>query len=139
MSKPKGEVEEEKKGETTKNDNVLNVSYKRNMNFYVNLSKNYLKDFASIELHALGEATTIAVQVAENLERHQYATLKSIHTETVQLPRREGGEVRKAKLFIVLEKSSKFEEKVELFNKIKEENERNLGAKRPPKAAAETK
>ena len=134
MSKPKGEVEEEKKGEV-KSDNVLNVSYKRNMNFYVNLSKNYLKDFASIELHALGEATTIAVQVAENLERHEYATLKSITTKTVNLPRREGGEVRKAKLFIVLEKSAKFEEKIEMFNKIKEENDRNLGTKRPPKGA----
>ena len=134
MSKPKGEVEEEKKGEV-KSDNVLNVSYKRNMNFYVNLSKNYLKDFASIELHALGEATTIAVQVAENLERHEYATLKSITTKTVNLPRREGGEVRKAKLFIVLEKNPKFEEKIEMFNKIKEENDRNLGTKRPPKGA----
>lgn len=55
-------------GETK--DNQINVSTKKNANFYVFLGKKYLEDHEVIELHALGNAVSTAVIAAENLVRY---------------------------------------------------------------------
>ena len=52
------------------NPHIINVSNKRNQNFYVFLGKQLLKEHAKIEFHALGNAVSIAVTSAENLVRY---------------------------------------------------------------------
>ena len=49
--------------------NQINVSTKKNPNFYVFLGKKYLEEHEEIELHALGNAVSISVIAAENLVR----------------------------------------------------------------------
>jgi len=51
------------------NSNQINVSNKKNSNFYVFLGKKYLEEHDTIELHALGNAVSTAVIAAENLVR----------------------------------------------------------------------
>ena len=55
-------------GET--NSNQINVSNKKNANFYVFLGKKYLEEHDTIELHALGNAVSTSVIAAENLVRY---------------------------------------------------------------------
>jgi hypothetical protein len=51
------------------NSNQINVSVKKNPNFYVFLGKKYLEAHESIELHALGNAVSTSVIASENLVR----------------------------------------------------------------------
>lgn len=53
--------------------NVINVSIKKDPNFYVFLGKKYLETHEVIELHAMGNAAPGAVIASENLVRHNYA------------------------------------------------------------------
>jgi DNA-binding protein len=53
----------------TPTDNIINVSSRRGSNFYVYLTKKYLNDFDEVELHSIGNAMTMAVETAENLEK----------------------------------------------------------------------
>lgn len=67
------------------NSNQINVSTKKNPNFYVFLGKKYLEEHETVELHALGNAVSTSVIAAENLVR--YATiLWYINIETNMLP-----------------------------------------------------
>jgi hypothetical protein len=47
--------------------NIVNVSMKRPVNFYVFLAKKYLAKEGVVEYHALGDAMTLSVQAAEVL------------------------------------------------------------------------
>ena len=49
--------------------NQINVSVKKNPNFYVFLGKKYLESHETIELHALGNAVSTSVIASENLVR----------------------------------------------------------------------
>ncbi len=49
--------------------NQINVSTKKNANFYVFLGKKYLERYETIEMHALGNAVSTSVIAAENLVR----------------------------------------------------------------------
>lgn len=63
------------------NPNIINVSNKRNQNFYVFLGKQLLKEHEFIEFQALGNAVSTAVMSAENLVRYvppRYLTLGRI-------------------------------------------------------------
>ena len=51
------------------NSNQINVSTKKNPNFYVFLGKKYLEVNETVEMHALGNAVSISVIAAENLVR----------------------------------------------------------------------
>ena len=104
------------------NSNQINVSTKKNPNFYVFLGKKYLEEHETVEMHALGNAVSISVIAAENLVRNDYATFSEIKTKTINV---EGakGESKKAKLFITLKRSANFFENMEKFNKVREENE----------------
>ena len=104
------------------NLNQINVSTKKNPNFYVFLGKKYLEEHETVEMHALGNAVSISVIAAENLVRNDYATFSEIKTKTINV---EGakGESKKAKLFITLKRSANFFENMEKFNKVREENE----------------
>jgi len=51
------------------NSSQINVSVKKNPNFYVFLGKRYLEIHETIELHALGNAVSTSVIASENLVR----------------------------------------------------------------------
>jgi hypothetical protein len=51
------------------NSNQINVSVKKNPNFYVFLGKKYFETHETIELHALGNAVSTSVIASENLVR----------------------------------------------------------------------
>ena len=101
-------------------ENIINVSTVKNFTFFVFLAKKFLEENEEVELHALGSAVTHAVQAADNLIKHKYANLSKIYTDSVQLKRRDGGDMKKAKLFIHLKKSDTFDEAVAEFEKQKE-------------------
>jgi len=108
------------------NSNQINVSVKKNPNFYVFLGKKYLETHQTIELHALGNAVSTSVIASENLVRNNYATFKEIRTKTitVQASNQARGDSKKAKLFITLERGPDFFENMKKFNEIREENEK---------------
>mmetsp|Transcript_1671 Transcript_1671/g.1117 ORF Transcript_1671/g.1117 Transcript_1671/m.1117 type:complete len:125 (+) Transcript_1671:162-536(+) len=114
------------------NSNQINVSVKKNPNFYVFLAKKYFETHETIELHALGNAVSTSVIAAENLVRNNYGTFGEIRTKTIQVESTQENsrrpESKKAKLFITLHRSKDFFEVMKKFNEIKEENER-LNAK----------
>ena len=106
------------------NSNQINVSTKKNPNFYVFLGKKYLEEHETVEMHALGNAVSISVIAAENLVRNDYATFSEIKTKTITMEGTAGKtESKKAKLFITLKRSPNFFENMEKFNKVREENE----------------
>ena len=112
-------------GKTTEvKENVINVSTQKNFTFFVFLAKKFLEENESVELHALGSAVSHAVQAADNLIKHKYATLTKIYTESIPLKRRDGGDMKKAKLFIHLKKAPTFQEAVEKFEKEKESRDK---------------
>ena len=104
-------------------ENVINVSTQKNFTFFVFLAKKFLEENESVELHALGSAVMHAVQAADNLIKHKYATLDKIYTDSIMLTRRDGGDMKKAKLFIHLKKADTFNEAVEKFEKQKEQRD----------------
>jgi len=127
-----------------RNPNQINVSNKKNANFYVFLGKKLLQENDTIELHALGNAISTSVIAAENLVRYfstfilyhfyrnEYAQFKEIKTKTITA---EGnrGDSKRAKLFITLKKHPDFEKNMKKFNEIKEENEKNAKTKEESK------
>lgn len=107
------------------NSNQINVSVKKNPNFYVFLGKKYLETHETIELHALGNAVSTSVIAAENLVRNNYATFQKIQTKTITVQASNNrGDSKKAKLFITLKRSPEFFENMKRFNEIREENEK---------------
>merc|ERR1712203_672928 len=107
------------------NSNQINVSVKKNPNFYVFLGKKYLETHETIELHALGNAVSTSVIASENLVRNNYATFQEIRTKTITVQASNNrGDSKKAKLFITLKRSPDFFENMKKFNEIREENEK---------------
>merc|ERR1712100_527627 len=105
------------------NSNQINVSVKKNPNFYVFLGKKYFEEHETIELHALGNAVSTSVIASENLVRNNYATFKEIRTRTITVAGSRG-ESKKAKLFITLQRGPDFYENMKKFSEIKLENEK---------------
>ena len=81
------------------------------------LAKKIFESHETVELHALGGATELAVKSCENLIRHGYATLESIKTDTIELD----NEQKRAKLFITLTKSEDFAAKIAAWEVEREE------------------
>lgn len=94
--------------------NVLQISTKREVRFFIFLAKIYLKKFEEIELHALGDAISLSVRVAENLSRFGYVTITKINQFTFtgdQTDRQEEAPRRKLKLIIKVKKTVDFDKK----------------------------
>ena len=70
-SKPEGNATgpSKKTPNGPENSNHINVSVKKNPNFFVFLGKKYLELHETIELQALGNAVSTSVIAAENLVR----------------------------------------------------------------------
>ena len=104
------------------------MSVKKNPNFYVFLGKKYMEANETIQLHALGNAISIATIAAENLVRNNYATFHEIKTTTVSVESsEEKTESRKAKMLIILNRGPDFFENMQKFNEQREKNEERKG------------
>lgn len=102
------------------NNNIIQISSKRDPGFYVFLSKLFLMDFNDIELHGLGDAITICVKVAEALNRYGYTTIKKIETTTLAPDTKEEDQRgprrgKKAKLIVKLNKGDNFANLIKNF------------------------
>lgn len=84
------------------NSNQIQVSLKKDLKFFTFLSKIYLKEFQEIELHALGEAISQAVKLAESLERSSFAKIIKINQFLQEM---EDDSRKKLKIVIVLTKN----------------------------------
>ena len=62
--------EGEAKKAQRRDDNTIQVSSRRNANFYVYLAKKIMENHETVELHALGNAVSLGVIAAENLVRY---------------------------------------------------------------------
>ena len=102
------------------------------------MGKKYLEEHEEVEFHALGNAVSTSVIAAENLVRNGYATFQQIKTKTITV-QSQRGEGKKAKLFIVLRRHKDFQENMEKFNKIKEENDKIAKEKGEPVEGGATK
>eukprot|EP00245_Coleochaete_scutata_P006968 TRINITY_DN21866_c0_g1_i1.p1 TRINITY_DN21866_c0_g1~~TRINITY_DN21866_c0_g1_i1.p1 ORF type:complete len:122 (+),score=39.46 TRINITY_DN21866_c0_g1_i1:162-527(+) len=83
---------------------------KKPLFFYVNLAKRFMQQHEEVELSALGMAISTVVTVAEILKNNGLAVEKRISTSTVDMrDEARGRPIQKAKVEIVLVKSSQFD------------------------------
>ena len=98
-------------------DNKLQISTKKNMNFFVFLSKIFLKHFEEIELHALGQAVSKCALLGEKLQRFGLGEMTSIQTFEFTSEPREGDNrppFKKVKMIIKIQRTEDFESKVDI-------------------------
>eukprot|EP01017_Pseudomicrothorax_dubius_P002217 TRINITY_DN0_c956_g1_i2.p1 TRINITY_DN0_c956_g1~~TRINITY_DN0_c956_g1_i2.p1 ORF type:complete len:118 (+),score=16.85 TRINITY_DN0_c956_g1_i2:50-403(+) len=102
-------------------NNIINVSTRKDTRFFMYLSKLFLRKFETIELHALGEAISISSRVSESLSRYGYATMSKINLQTIAMQQKEGekghsdgraGNRKKVKLTIVMTRHADFFTKI---------------------------
>ena len=126
--------------------NQINVSNRKNQQFYVYLSKKILEKHDELILHALGNATTTSVIAAESLVRNGYADYVKMETKTIDVEEsrknknssakpEESRTVKRAKLIVTLKKSANFDENMKKSAEIKEENEKYIEAERQVREA----
>jgi len=102
--------------------NIINLSKRRNVTFYMFLAKKIFPDYATVELHALEDAITTAVITAESLVRYGYATVNKIETMKVEVDSRNNRTAKRSKIRIVLARAPGFEEAVKKFESMREQN-----------------
>ena len=90
-------------------DNKLQISAKKNVNFFVFISKIFLKHFEEIELHALGMAISKCAILGEKLERFKLGKMTNIKTFEFETEPREGDEYqnrrgKKVKMIITIKR-----------------------------------
>eukprot|EP01080_Neovahlkampfia_damariscottae_P001378 gene1378-11999_t len=123
---------------TTEDKNKIQVSsQKKNLAFYVYLSKKFLATQETVELSGLGNAINIVVSAAEILKSKNYATIEQIQTSSVDMPSQKGKKktITKAKIQILLKKTKEFEN---LYKEdLKEEEERKAKKEEAKKEKSE--
>ena len=99
----------EGEGETTgfekrvRDTNKMFVSTKRSFGSHMYQAEEVLETFETVELHALGDASTLAVEIADKLVLNGAAKLTTVNTETIELDGwEEGYKDKKAKLYFIL-------------------------------------
>ena len=111
----------EKQGETSQSDNVVRVGVRRNWTFYTFLAKKLFLEHETVEFQALDTAITNAVEAAECLIANGYATMQKMYTDSIDMDRKFGGTIKKAKIFIHLKKSDDFQKIYEAYEKERAE------------------
>ena len=109
------------KADTKQSGNVVRVGVRRNWTFYTFLAKKLFLEHETVEFQALDTAITNAVEAAECLVKNKYATLEKMSTDSIDMDRKVGGAIKKAKIFITLKKSANFQEVYDQFEKEKNE------------------
>eukprot|EP01016_Furgasonia_blochmanni_P053379 TRINITY_DN861_c0_g1_i1.p1 TRINITY_DN861_c0_g1~~TRINITY_DN861_c0_g1_i1.p1 ORF type:complete len:173 (-),score=66.71 TRINITY_DN861_c0_g1_i1:280-798(-) len=116
--------------------NTIQISSRRDVKFYIFLSKIFLQTFNDVELHALGEAMSLSVRVAEQLQRHGYVTITGIQTfpfdpehDTVGNNQRRGGNPqerrgRRLKMVIKVTKTDRFNELTKSFGANRQQTQK---------------
>ena len=94
-------------------DNNINVSSKKQAKMYIFAAKIVLKKFGNVTLKGLGNATENCVNIAESLERYNYAKITRIYSETVQIDDTKDDSRKAAKFVVSLEKSAQFDKLTE--------------------------
>mmetsp|Transcript_7092 Transcript_7092/g.7972 ORF Transcript_7092/g.7972 Transcript_7092/m.7972 type:complete len:123 (-) Transcript_7092:111-479(-) len=114
--------------DTQQSDNVVRIGVRRNWTFYTFLAKKLFLEHEIVEFQALDTAITNAVEAAECLTKNGYATLEKMFTDSVDMERKFGGKIMKAKIFIVLKKSADFQKIYDDYEKERAErlNRENL-------------
>ncbi|XP_015964674.1 uncharacterized protein At2g34160-like [Arachis duranensis] len=79
---------------------------KKRLDFYLNLSKRYIKQNNDVALCALGMAIPTAILISEILKRNGWATEKNLAIATVAAKVKEGRAIHKPKIEIVLGKDN---------------------------------
>ena len=133
--------------------NQINVSNRKNQSFYVYLCKKTLEQFDTLELHALGNASTVSVIAAESLVKNGYAEYVKLDTTTIEVEEQRRGRdkkadetkdgekkadqrlVKRAKLLITLKKSKDFDLNMKKFQEIKEQNEKYIAEEKAKREA----
>ena len=105
------------KGEGKDSDNVIRVGVRRNWTFYTFLAKKLFTEHETVCFHALDTAITNAVEAAECLVKNKYATMQKIETKSIDMDRRAGGTIKKAKIVIELTKSEDFQKIYDEYDK----------------------
>ena len=103
-------------------DNVVRVGVRRNWTFYTFLAKKLFMEHNTVEFQALDTAITNAVEAAECLVKNKYATMEKMWTDSIDMERKFGGKIKKAKIFIILKKGEDFQKIYDEYEK--ERNER---------------
>lgn len=104
----------------TPKDNKLQISNQRDFKFYNFLVKIFLKTFETVEMHALGEAISLSVRVAENMSRFGYASITKIEQLTFHPDEKENKEDqgrKKIKMIVTLKRGADFFEKTKNLEK----------------------
>ncbi|KAG8388282.1 hypothetical protein BUALT_Bualt02G0109400 [Buddleja alternifolia] len=97
--------------ESQKKNRIQVSNTKKPLFFYVNLAKRYMQEHNDVELSALGMAISTVVSIAEILKNNGFAVEKKIMTSTVEIKDDSRGRpVQKAKIEIVLGKTTNFDE-----------------------------
>ena len=73
MEDAKTEPRPEPKKKLDPETNQLQISGRKNLNFFTFLSKIFLKKFEEVELHALGQAISVCARLGERLQRFELA------------------------------------------------------------------
>ena len=102
-------------------ENIMRVGVKRNWTFYTYLAKKLFKDHDTVEFQALDTAITNAVEAAECLIKNKYATMQKMYTDSIDMERKFGGTIKKAKIFIILKKGEDFQKVYDEYEKEREE------------------
>ncbi|PIN21612.1 hypothetical protein CDL12_05691 [Handroanthus impetiginosus] len=112
--------------EETKRNRIQVSNSKKSLFFYVNLSKRYLEQYNEVELSGLGMAISTVVSIAEILKNNGFAIEKKIRTLTVDMRDDPGARpLPKAKIEVLLGKSSNFDELMAAEEDLKENGESN--------------
>ena len=120
------------KEEKKDSDNVVRVGVRRNWTFYTFLAKKLFLEHETVEFQALDTAITNAVEAAECLIKNKYATMEKMYTDSIDMERKFGGKIKKAKIFIVLKKGADFQKVYDEYEK--ERNERLKTTQTPQEA-----
>lgn len=109
-------MESEKKTLLKPKDNKLQISSKKDAKFFTFLAKIFLKEYQEVELHALGEAISTSVRVAETLDRFGYANITKINQFSQEMHSEENPNSRGRKVLkmvVTLSRSADFNQKTE--------------------------
>ena len=112
-------------GEAPKSDNIVRVGVRRNWTFYTFLAKKLFLEHEIVEFQALDTAITNAVEAAECLTKNGYAIMEKMYTDSVDMERKYGGKIMKAKIFIVLKKAENFQKIYDEYEKERTERLNN--------------
>ena len=102
---PEVQTQEKQEARVHETDQVF-VSTHRSFGSHMYQAEEVLDQFGRVELHALGDASTLACEIADKLMLNGYGTIVKLTTDTVELEGYEDPSYKdkKTKLLVILEK-----------------------------------